>query len=130
MNQTISRYETVVRERGGLFIAGTRITLYDIMDYVLEGWSPQRIQSWFNLTDEQIRDALCYIEENRAEVEAEYQSVLEYAEEIRQYWEERNQERFAQIAAMPREPGQEELWAKLDAQKRKLELEEDDNHSS
>jgi uncharacterized protein (DUF433 family) len=83
MSQTISRYETVVRERGGLFIAGTRITLYDIMDYVLDGWSPQRIQSWFNLTDEQIRDALCYIEENRAKVEAEYQNVLEYAEEIR-----------------------------------------------
>jgi uncharacterized protein (DUF433 family) len=128
MNQTISPYKTVIRERGGLFIAGTRITLYDIMDYVLEGWSPQRIQSWFNLTNEQIRDALCYIEENRAEVEAEYQSVLEYAEEIRQYWEERNKERFAQIAAMPRKPGQEELWAKLDAQKRRLELEEDDNH--
>lgn len=129
MERTISSSKTVLEDDRG-YIEGTRITLYDIMDYLLEGWSRQRIQSWFNLTDQQIDDALCYIEENRAQVEAEYQRVLEYAEEIRQYWEERNKERFAEIAAMPRKPGQEELWAKLAAEKARLELEEDDNHLS
>src|SRR5688572_28604451 len=125
MNEIDSPSTTVVRDSRGLYIAGTRITLYDIMDYVLEEWPPKLIQSWLNLTDQQISDALQYIEENRAEVEAEYQSVLEYAEEIRRYWEERNKERFAQIAASPRKPGQEELWAKLEAQKARLA--EDDN---
>ncbi len=96
------------------------------MDYVVEGWSSERIQSWFNLTEKQVRDALCYIEENRAEVEAEYQSVLEYAEELRQYWEERNKERFAQIASMPRKPEQERLWAKLEAHRAKLKANENE----
>jgi len=38
-------------------------------------------------------------------------------EEIRQYWEERNRNRFDRIAAMPRKPGKEALWAKLEEQK-------------
>jgi hypothetical protein len=64
-----------------------------------------------------------YITNHRAEVEAEYQLVLQRADDVRQYWEERNRQRFAEIAAKPRKPGQEELWAKLDAWKAKLEQE-------
>ncbi len=60
-----------------------------------------------------------YIETHREEVEAEYEIVLRQVEEIRQYWEERNRERFAQIAAMPPKPGQEEIRAKLRARKAK-----------
>jgi hypothetical protein len=126
MNGISAPQTMIIRDERGLSIAGTRITLYSIMDYVMEGWSSERIQSWFNLTDKQIRDALYYIEENRAEVEAEYQSVLEYAEELRQYWEERNKERFAQIAAMPRNPEQEALWAKFEAHRAKLKANEID----
>jgi hypothetical protein len=74
-----------------------------------------------NLTDEQVNAALSYIEANRAEVEAEYQIVLQEAEEIRQYWEERNREHFARIAAMPPKPDREALWAKLQAQKARHE---------
>jgi hypothetical protein len=91
------------------------------MDYLTNDWPPKLIQHWLNLSDKQMADVMAYIENNRAEVEAEYQQVLKQAEEIRQYWEERNRERFAQIAAMPRKPGQEKLWAKLDALKARLE---------
>lgn len=62
------------------------------------------------------------VEAQREEVEAEYQQVLEYAEEERQYWESRNRERFAQIAAMSPPSGKEELWARLQAKKAELGL--------
>ncbi len=114
---------TVVRTSRGLSVAGTRITLYDVMDYVTQNWSPELIQYWFNLTDNQIADIMDYIKKNRSELEAEYQSVVQQAEDIRKYWEERNQERFARIAAMPHKPGKEELWARLEAQKARLEKE-------
>jgi uncharacterized protein (DUF433 family) len=112
---------TVVRTARGLSIAGTRITLYDVMDYLTEDWPPKLIQHWLNLTDKQIADVMDYIEKHRSEIEAEYQDVLQHAEEIRQYWEERNRERFAQIAEMPKKTAQEEIWAKLKARKAKLE---------
>jgi uncharacterized protein (DUF433 family) len=111
----------IIRTERGLTIAGTRITLYDVMDYVTAEYPPKFIRSMLNLTDEQVNAALSYIEANRAEVEAEYQIVLQEAEEIRQYWEERNREHFARIAAMPPKPGREALWAKLQAQKRQHE---------
>lgn len=67
------------------------------------------IRDTFNLTDAQIEAALSYIQANQVQVEAEYQEVLQNREEIHQYWEERNRERFAQIAEMPRKPRQE-VW--------------------
>ncbi|MBW4542898.1 MAG: DUF433 domain-containing protein [Symplocastrum torsivum CPER-KK1] len=111
----------IIRTERGLSIAGTRITLYDVMDYVTAEYPPKFIRGMLNLTDEQVNAALFYIEANRAEVEAEYQTVLKEAEEIRQYWEERNREHFARIAAMPPKPGREALWAKLQAQKARHE---------
>jgi hypothetical protein len=90
------------------------------MDYVTAGWPPELIKHWLNLNDKQITDVMDYIETHREEVEAEYQIVLREAEEIRKYWEERNRERFAQIAAMPPKPGQEEIRAKLKAWKERL----------
>jgi uncharacterized protein (DUF433 family) len=112
---------TVIRTSRGLTIAGTRITLYSVMDYVTADWPPELIKDWLNLTDKQIKDVMDYIENHREEVESEYQIVLQQAEENRKYWEERNRERFAQIAAMPPKPGQEEIWAKLQERKAKWE---------
>ena len=111
----------IIRTERGLSIAGTRITLYDVMDYVTAEYPPKFIRGMLNLTDEQVNAALSYIEANRAEVEAEYQTVLKEAEEIRQYWEERNREHFARIAAMQPKAGREALWAKLQAQKARHE---------
>jgi uncharacterized protein (DUF433 family) len=120
MNELESQ-PAVVRTDRGLSIAGTRITLYDIMDYLTASWPPDLIRNWFGLTDEQMADVMDYIETHRAEVEAEYQLVLQQAEQVRRYWEARNQERFAQIAAMPSKPGQEEIRARLAAWKAQLE---------
>jgi uncharacterized protein (DUF433 family) len=121
MTPTSNGQSGVIRTERGLTIAGTRITLYDVMDYVTAEYPPKFIRNMLNLTDEQVNAALSYIEANRAEVEAEYQIVLQEAEEIRQYWEGRNREHFARIAAMPPKPGREALWAKLQAQKARHE---------
>ena len=65
---------------------------------------------------------LTYIDTHRDAVEAEYQLVLEHAEANRHYWEERNRERFAQIAQLSPKPGQEAIYAKLLARKAELGL--------
>ncbi|MEZ4711904.1 MAG: DUF433 domain-containing protein [Caldilineaceae bacterium] len=121
MNAEIAAIQdTVVRTSRGLTIAGTRITLYTIMDYLKDEWPPHLIQDWFNLSDEQMQGALAYIDAHETEVEAEYQQVLADAEKVRQYWNERNRERIAKVATLPPPLGKEAAWAKL--QEKKAEL--------
>jgi uncharacterized protein (DUF433 family) len=117
MTSASNGQSAIVPTERGLAISGTRITLYDVMDHLAMGRPPQLILNWLPLTEEQLDAALIYIERNRDEVESEYQETLKAAEEIRQYWEERNRERFARIAAAPPKAGRETLWEKLRAQK-------------
>jgi uncharacterized protein (DUF433 family) len=105
----------VVRTESGLMIAGTRITLYDVMDYLVAGWPPHLLHHQLPLTPDQMRTALIYIDAHRTDVEAEYATIVAEAQQNRQHWEARNQERFAKIAAMPAPAGQEALREKLRA---------------
>ncbi|MEM8808383.1 MAG: DUF433 domain-containing protein [Cyanobacteria bacterium P01_G01_bin.38] len=109
----------IIRTERGLTIAGTRITLYDVMDYVVVQYPPKFIQGLFELTEDQINAALDYIETNRSEVEAEYQQVIQETEKLRQYYEEQNRERLGRIAVQPPKPGTEAAWEKLRAAKAK-----------
>ena len=117
MTPVSDKQATIIRTERGLTISGTRLTLYDVMDFLKAEYSPKLIRNKFNLTDDQINAAMSYIEANRAQIETEYQQVLQTRTEIRSYWENRNRERFDRIAMMPRKPGQEALWAKLEEQK-------------
>lgn len=119
MTSASNRETTIIRTERGLTIAGTRLTVYDVMDFLKAQYPPKLIRDKFNLTDEQLSAALSYIKANYTQVEAEYHEVLQTREEIRQYWEERNREHFAHIATIPRKPDQETLWAKLEEQKAK-----------
>ena len=58
--------QVIVRTERGLTIAGTRITLYDVMDYVTDGWPPKLIRDRLGLSDRQIAEAISYIETHRA----------------------------------------------------------------
>jgi hypothetical protein len=120
MTENGDRQPTVVRTERGLSIAGTRKTLYQVMDYLTEDWPPTLIRDVMDLTDEQIAGVMQYIADHRDQVEAEYQQVLRQAEANRQYWEERNRERFARIAAMPPKPEYAAIHARLAAYKAKL----------
>ncbi len=111
----------IIRTERGLTIAGTRITLYDVMDYVTANYPPKFIQGLFDLTDDQVHTALTYIETHRTAVTDEYQQVLEETEALRMYYEEQNHERVVHSAAKPPKPGTELAWEKLRAAKEKRE---------
>lgn len=117
MSQVSDRQATITRTERGLTISGTRLTLYDVLDFLKAEYSPKLIRNKFNLTDAQINAAMSCIEANRESLETEYQQVLQTRAEIRSYWEDRNRERFDRIAAMPHKPGTEALWEKFEEQK-------------
>jgi uncharacterized protein (DUF433 family) len=100
--------KVVVRTARGLTVKGTRLTLYSIMDEIKDTNSFKNIRDIYELTDEEMLEVLDYLHLHRAEVEAEYREVVRHAEENKQYWEERNRERFAKLA-----PQQELVRARL-----------------
>ena len=119
MTPTLNGQTAIIRTERGLVIAGTRITLYDVMEYIIAQYPPKFICAMLNLTIEQLNAALSYIEAHRGEVEAEYQQVVKEGEELRQYYEEQNRALIARISAKPPKPGMEAVWEKLQAQKAK-----------
>ena len=70
-----------IHDRGrGPEIEGTRITVYDVMDYYLDGWPAARIANWLSQRAEDIQAAIDYIEAHRAEVDEDYRQIVERAE--------------------------------------------------
>lgn len=75
---TIQIKESKIIDRGrGPEIAGTRITVYDVMDYYKHGWHRDRIAMLFRLSSRDIQAAIDYIEAHKEEVHAEYQKILD-----------------------------------------------------
>ncbi|MDJ0661227.1 MAG: DUF433 domain-containing protein [Crocosphaera sp.] len=121
MTLTSNEQSVIIRTERGLTIAGTGITLYDVMDYITEQYPPKFICAMLSITDEQLISALSYIDDHRAEVEIEYQNVLKEAEELQQYYEQENHDLIAKITTKPPEPTTEEIRAKLRAERAKFE---------
>lgn len=70
--------EARIIDRGrGPEIAGTRITVYDVLDYHKQGWHRDLIAVTLSLSSCQVEAATRYIEEHRDEVMAAYQQMLE-----------------------------------------------------
>jgi uncharacterized protein (DUF433 family) len=67
----------IINRGRGPEIAGTRITVYDILDYHQIGWHHTTIAALFRLSSEQVLTALKYIQEHETEVLANYQKILE-----------------------------------------------------
>ena len=69
---------TEIINRGrGPEIAGTRITVYDIIDYRQNGWHHTAIAAQFRLSSDQVLAAIRYIEEHEEEVMAAYSKIME-----------------------------------------------------
>ena len=84
---------------------------------------PRLIRDRLNLTDQQVADALAYIDEHREEVEAEYQQVLAESEEMKREWEEKRRVIEAAVADKPLKPEEAEIRTKLAAAKARLRME-------
>lgn len=108
----------IVRTSRGLSIAGTRITLYSIMDYLKADWPTHLIRDRLHLTEAQMKAVMDYLNAHREEAEREYAEVLRQAEANKHYWQARNRERFAEIAKQQRPPEQQAIWDKIQAKKR------------
>jgi len=64
-------------DRGrGPEIEGTRITVYDVIDYLKEDWRAAQIAGLFRLPLEDIEAAIDYIERHEEEVMADYQRIV------------------------------------------------------
>jgi len=120
MSEKIKYSPAVIRTERGLTVAGTRITLYQIMDFLKAGYPPEEIRDDFRLTIRQMREITEYINSHQDEVENEYREVLALAEKNHQYWENRNRDRLAQIGKMPPKPEYAEIWNKLQTWKSKI----------
>lgn len=119
INTSLDEKSLIVRTERGLTIAGTRITLYQIMDYVNADYPRHFIRHQFYLTDTQFNAAMSYIDAHFEEVKSEYEIVLKQAEEIQNYWQEQNKERLAYIAQLPPKPEYASAWQKLQLRKAK-----------
>jgi len=83
----------VRRTDRGLCVAGKRITLYLIMDYLKAGWPPHLLRHQLLLSEEEMNQVMSYLGTHAAEFEAEYQEVVRKAAEREQYWRERERQR-------------------------------------
>ena len=76
--ESVTPLNAEIIDRGrGPEIKGTRITVYDILDYVLECWPRDQIAVWFRLSSAQVDAALQYIWGHKIEILTEYVKILE-----------------------------------------------------
>ncbi len=67
-----------IHDRGrGPEIKGTRITVYDIMDYERMAWDAAKTAAWLKLTVEEVTAAMDYIAVHREELAPKYQKMLD-----------------------------------------------------
>lgn len=73
---------TEIIDRGrGPEIKGTRITVYDILDYHTNGRPPEEIAAILSLSLEQVTAAITYIDAHREEVMPVYEDILRFSAE-------------------------------------------------
>ena len=66
----------VIKGNRGPQIEGTRITVFDILDYVKQDWPVEQIADWLQISPIQVEAAVEYIDNHKQEVEEEYQKIL------------------------------------------------------
>ena len=69
--------DTIIDRGRGPEIAGTRITVYDILDYTTMNWHHTAIAAMFRISSRQVLAAIQYIDDHKDEVMANYHKLLE-----------------------------------------------------
>ena len=62
----------IIETRRGPCIAGTRITVFSVMDYLKDGWSRDAVKQALGISDEQLDAVLAYITRHKEAIENEY----------------------------------------------------------
>jgi uncharacterized protein (DUF433 family) len=68
---------TIIKVGGTPRIGGSRISVFDVLDYHKHDWHPSDIARLFRLTTRQIEVAIEYIEKHKDEVMEAYNRILE-----------------------------------------------------
>jgi uncharacterized protein (DUF433 family) len=113
----------VRRKDRGLCVAGTRISLYLIMDYLKDGWPPHILRHQLLLSEEQMNPVMDYLNSNADSFEAEYDDVMKRCAEREAYWRERQKKIKKEPNKSNFTPEQAVAWAKLAAYKRERKRE-------
>ena len=66
----------VVERDDGPKIAGTRITVYTVLDYLRAGRTRDWIAALLHLSSEQVQAAMDYIRDHDTQVNAEYEAIM------------------------------------------------------
>ena len=118
----------IVETPRGPSLAGTRITVYSVMDYIKAGRSKRYIEQIMLLTPEQVEAVFDYVEQHREAVEAEYARILQREAVARAESEQIMRERSPYPPDMPWEEKRKLLIQKLEA-KKKAAQEQNGNHN-
>jgi uncharacterized protein (DUF433 family) len=74
-------------DRGrGPELEGTRITVYCVMDYLRAGDPPGQIAEELELSEEQVQEAIAYINAHRDELEPAYEAILKRVSQPNPDW--------------------------------------------
>jgi uncharacterized protein (DUF433 family) len=119
----------IVETPRGPSLAGTRITVYSVMDLIKAGRTRRYIAHMMLLTPEQVDAVFAYVEEHREEVEAAYERILQREAIARAESERIMRERSPYPPDMPWEEKRKLMIQKLEARK-KAEQEQNGNHDS
>jgi uncharacterized protein (DUF433 family) len=93
MGTSSTKTSLIVETRRGPCIAGTRITVFSVMDYLKGERSRDFIKHVMGISDEQLDAVLAYIALHKAAVEQEYTAIVRRSEARRVYYEKLFRER-------------------------------------
>lgn len=127
MTLVVNNTAIIVRTPRGLSIKGTRLTLYNVMDFYLADYQREAIRDRLALTDSQIDAALSYIENHYNEVFAEYKQVIAKAEQNQHKWNDALAKHLTKSPVSSLSPEQQELHQKFQRWKASHELEQCDS---
>ena len=114
----------------GPSIAGTRITVYSVMDYIKANRSKEYILEMMPMINEAQLDAVYeYIEQHKEEVERDYAEILRRSEELREHYDKIFWERTGFPTDLPLEERKALLMQRLEEKKRQLQA-QNGNHGA
>ncbi len=120
----------IVETPRGPSIAGSRITIYSIMDSIKAGWSKEEIlQVMSRVTAEQLDAVYEYIEQHREEVEQEYERIVQREELARAESERIMRERTPDLFDISPEELRRRLLQKLEAKNQARSAQNGNHHS-